>query len=84
MNTNRQKFNLGTGIGYSVLDVINSFEKVTGEKLNYKIVGRRPGDITKVWANPEFAEKVLGWKAEKGLDKMTLSAWKWEKAIAKN
>ncbi len=82
--TKPEIFNLGTGIGYSVLDVINSFEKVTGEKLNYKIVGRRPGDITKVWANPEIAEKVLGWKAEKGLDEMTLSAWKWEKAIAKN
>ena len=77
-------FNLGTGNGYSVLEVINSFEKVTGEKLNYKIVGRRPGDITKVWANPEFAEKVLGWKAEKGIDEMTFSAWEWEKAIAKN
>jgi UDP-glucose 4-epimerase len=81
--TKPEIFNLGTGIGYSVLDVINSFEKVTGEKLNYKIVGRRAGDITKVWANPEFAEKVLGWKAEKGLDEMSLSAWKWEKAIAK-
>ena len=79
--TKPEIFNLGTGIGYSVLDVINSFEKVTGEKLNYKIVGRRAGDITKVWANPEFAEKVLGWKAEKGLDEMTLSAWKWEKKI---
>jgi len=81
--TKPEIFNLGTGIGYSVLDVINSFEKVTGEKLNYKIVGRRSGDITKVWANPEFAEKVLGWKAEKGLDEMSLSAWRWEKAIAK-
>lgn len=73
-------FNLGTGIGYSVLDVIKSFEKVSGKKLNYKIVDRRAGDIEKVWANPSFTNRELGWKAEKGLDDMTSSAWKWELA----
>lgn len=79
---NLEIFNLGTGNGYSVLEVINSFEKVTGEKLNYKIVDRRPGDVTEVWADTRFANKELGWKAEKGIDEMTLSAWKWEKALA--
>ena len=75
-------FNLGTGTGYSVLDVIRAFEKVTGEKLNYKIVPRRPGDIEMVWADTRFANDELGWKAEKTLDEMMSSAWKWEKALA--
>jgi len=74
-------FNLGTGNGFSVLEVINSFEKVSGTKLNYKIVGRRPGDVIEVWADTSFANKELGWKAEKGLDEMMLSAWNWEKAL---
>jgi len=73
-------FNLGTGNGYSVLEAIKSFEKVTGKKLNYKIVGRREGDIEQVWADPAFSNKELGWKAEKGLDEMMSSAWKWELA----
>jgi len=77
-------FNLGTGNGYSVLEVIKSFEKVTGLKLNYKIVDRREGDITQVWANPDFSNNELGWKAEKGIDEMTLSAWKWEQALKNN
>jgi len=77
-----ETFNLGTGTGYSVLDVINSFEKVNGLKLNYKIVPRRPGDIEKVWADTRFANEELGWKAEKNMDEMMLSAWEWEKALA--
>ena len=77
-----ETFNLGTGTGYSVLDVINSFEKVNDVKLNYKIVPRRPGDIEKVWADTRFANKELGWKAEKNIDEMMLSAWEWEKALA--
>lgn len=80
MHSNFEIFNLGTGIGYSVLDVINSFEKVSGLKLNYKIVDRREGDITKVWANPDFSNEVLGWKAQRNLDDMIASAWKWEQA----
>lgn len=84
MKNDFEIFNLGTGNGYSVLDVINSFEKVTGLKLNYKIVDRREGDITQVWANPDFSNNELGWKAEKGIDEMTLSAWKWELALRKN
>lgn len=74
-------FNLGTGKGYSVLETINAFEKVSGVKLNYKIVGRRAGDIEKVWADPIFSNIELGWKAEKGLEEMMLSAWKWELAL---
>ena len=79
---NLEIFNLGTGTGYSVLDVINSFERVSGEKLNYKIVPRRPGDVERVWADTLFANDELGWKAEKDLDEMMSSAWKWEKALA--
>ncbi|PKP46883.1 MAG: UDP-glucose 4-epimerase GalE [Bacteroidetes bacterium HGW-Bacteroidetes-11] len=79
---NLEIFNLGTGTGYSVLDVINSFERVSGEKLNYKIVPRRPGDVERVWADTRFANDELGWKAEKDLDEMMSSAWKWEKALA--
>ncbi len=82
MKKNCEVFNLGTGNGFSVLEVIKSFEKVAGVKLNYKIVDRRPGDITEVWADTSFANRELGWKAEKGLDEMTLSAWKWELALA--
>jgi UDP-glucose 4-epimerase len=72
-------FNLGTGKGISVLEIIKSFEKVSGVKLNYQIVERRPGDIEKIWADPSFANRELGWKAEKTLDEMMLSAWNWEK-----
>lgn len=75
-------FNLGTGNGFSVLEVINSFEKVTGEKLNYKIVDRRAGDVEIVYADTTFANIELGWKAKKTLDEMMLSSWNWEKALA--
>lgn len=84
MKEDFEVFNLGTGNGYSVLGVIKSFEKMSGQKLNYKIVDRRPGDIEKVWANPDFSNRELGWKAQRGLDEMTLSAWKWEKALRDN
>jgi UDP-glucose 4-epimerase len=76
-------FNLGTGKGYSVLEAIRSFEKVSGQKLKYRIVGRRPGDIEQVWADTSCANNELGWKAEKSLDDMMLSAWKWEQALAR-
>ena len=75
-------FNLGTGNGMSVLEVIESFERVSNEKLNYQIVPRRPGDVEKMWADTRFANEELGWKAELGLDEMMASAWKWEKALA--
>jgi len=76
-------FNLGTGNGFTVLEVIESFERVTGLKLNYKIVERRAGDIEKVWADTSYANSELGWKAKRSLDEMTRSAWEWEKALQK-
>lgn len=78
---NYEVFNLGTGKGLSVLEIINGFEKATGKKLNYKIVDRRPGDVEKIWADTTFANQELGWKAEKGLEETLLSAWNWEKRI---
>jgi len=76
-------FNLGTGNGFSVLEVINSFEKNAGLKLNYKFVERRAGDIEKMWADTSFANKELGWKAEKTIDDMMFSAWNWELSLKK-
>lgn len=71
-------FNLGTGNGVSVLELIRSFERATGVKVPYRIAGRRTGDIEKVWAEPSRANKVLGWKAGISLDDTMLSAWKWQ------
>lgn len=71
-------FNLGTGNGVSVLELINTFEKATGVKVPHKIVGRREGDIEKVWANPEKANTVLGWKAVETLEDTLKSAWNWQ------
>ncbi len=72
-------FNLGTGKGISVLEMITSFEKATGLKLPYKITGRRPGDIEQVWADTGLANKTLGWKAEHSIGDALLSAWNWER-----
>ena len=74
-------FNLGTGDGVSVLQIVNAFEKVTSVKLNYKIVDRRAGDIEKIWADTTLANVELGWKAEKGLEETLLSSWNWEKKL---
>jgi UDP-glucose 4-epimerase len=74
-------FNLGTGKGLSVFEMIEAFERSTGQKLNYKVVGRREGDIEKVYADTSYANAELGWKAEKGVDEMLLSAWKWEERL---
>jgi UDP-glucose 4-epimerase len=74
-------FNLGTGNGVSVLEAVHAFEKATGVKLNYQIVGRRAGDIEKIWADTTFANEELGWKAETGLEETLLSAWLWEKKV---
>lgn len=71
-------FNLGTGNGNSVFEVIKSFEKVSGTKLNYQVVGRREGDVEQVYADTRFANEELGWKAEKDLEETLLTAWKWE------
>lgn len=78
---NYEVFNLGTGTGVSVLEMVKGFENATGVKLNYKIVGRRAGDIEKIWADTTLANEELGWKAEKGLDETLKSAWEWEKKI---
>ena len=76
-----ETFNLGTGTGSSVLEVIHSFEKVSGKKLPYKIVGRREGDVTSAYANTNAANNVLGWKAQFTLDEAMASAWKWEQKV---
>ncbi len=74
-------FNLGTGKGNSVLEVIKSFERVSGQKLPYQIVERRNGDVETSFAGTELANKVLGWKAERNLDDAIRDAWEWEKAL---
>jgi UDP-glucose 4-epimerase len=76
-----ETFNLGTGTGSSVLEVIHAFEKVSGQKLPYKIVARREGDITEAYANTHKANTILGWKAESTLEEAMASAWKWEQKI---
>jgi len=79
--TNYEVFNVGTGKGSSVLEVISSFEKASGKKLNYKIVDRRAGDIISAYADTTRANTVLGWKAQSTLDEAMKSAWDWEKKI---
>lgn len=77
-------FNLGSGVGSSVLEVITSFEKVSGKQFPYKIVDRREGDVTRAYASTEKANNVLGWKTELSLDEAMDSAWKWEQKVRKN
>ncbi|CAL2083439.1 UDP-glucose 4-epimerase [Tenacibaculum sp. 190524A02b] len=77
-HNNFEYFNVGTGKGSSVLEIVNSFEQVTHQKLNYKIVGRRAGDITAAYADTTIANKELNWKTEKSLNEALLSAWKWQ------
>ncbi|MFD1615663.1 UDP-glucose 4-epimerase GalE [Gelatiniphilus marinus] len=81
--TNYETFNLGTGTGSSVLEVIKAFEKVSGEKLNYKIVGRREGDVISAYADTAKANNELGWKTKLTLDDAMRSAWKWEQVVRK-
>lgn len=76
-------FNIGTGEGYSVLQAIRAFEQATGVHVPYQIGDRRPGDVTKVYADTQKANRELGWKAERSLDNMMATAWEWEKAINK-
>ena len=76
-----ETFNLGTGTGSSVLEVITAFEKISGQKLPYKIVGRREGDVISAYANTDKANTVLGWKAQSSLEDALSSAWKWEQKI---
>ena len=74
-------FNIGTGRGVSVLELVHRFEEANGVKINYKIVGRRAGDIIAIWADPTLANTELGWKAERSLDETLRAAWAWEKHL---
>ena len=78
---NFEIFNLGTGQGTSVFEIIDTFEKVTGVKLNYKKAERRPGDVACIYADASLANRELGWKAEKSMEETLLSAWNWEKQL---
>lgn len=83
-NGNYDVFNVGTGTGYSVLEIIHAFERATGVSLKYTIGDRRAGDIEKVWGNVNKSREQLGWKAELGIDEMMASAWKWENYLKHN
>ncbi len=74
-------FNIGTGNGNSVLEAVLAFEKVSGQKLNYKFVPRREGDVVKVYADTKRANEELGWKAKHSLEEALASSWKWEKKL---
>jgi len=84
MDKNYEVFNIGTGTPNSVLEIIQAFEKVSKMSLPYRFAGRREGDIEKVWADISLVNTVLGWKAEKSLEDMMLSAWNWELALKNN
>ena len=77
-NAGVQVINLGTGHGYSVLDIVKAFEAVNGIKVPYQIVARRPGDIAECWADPKKAKELLGWTAEKNLEDMCRDSWRWQ------
>jgi UDP-glucose 4-epimerase len=77
-------FNIGTGRGNTVLDVIHAFERATGVKVNYEIGPRRAGDVEQVWGDVTKSTNKLGWKAQLGIDTMMSSAWEWEKYISQN
>jgi len=76
-------YNLGTGRGYSVLEMVKAFEKAAGKKVPYKVIGRRPGDIACCYADPAKAEKELSWKAVRNIDEMCLDTWRWQSANPK-
>lgn len=71
-------WNLGTGTGYSVLDIVKAFEQASGCSIPYQVTPRRPGDIAECWADPSKAERELGWKASRGLDSMMIDTWRWQ------
>jgi len=73
-----ETYNLGTGTGYSVLEMVRAFEKVSGRKIPYQVVQRRPGDIAVSYADPSKAKQELGWSAQRGLDQMCKDAWRWQ------
>ena len=71
-------FNLGTGTGYSVLDMVKAFSRVTGREIPYKIAPRRPGDLATVYSSPDKSAELLGWKAQYSLEDMCRDAWNWQ------
>lgn len=81
-NDNYEYFNVGTGTGSSVLEVIKAFESATNQKLPYKIVDRRPGDVVKIYANTDLANKELNWSAKLGLEQMMKDAWRWQQKVS--
>jgi UDP-glucose 4-epimerase len=81
MDKHTEFFNIGCGKGYSVLEVINAFEKTTAKKLNWSFAARRQGDIEQIWADSSFSNNTLKWKAERGIEEMVGSAWQWELAL---
>jgi UDP-glucose 4-epimerase len=70
--------NLGTGVGYSVLDVVKAFERASGRQVPYKVVPRRPGDLPSYYADATLAKTLLGWQARRGLDQMCADSWRWQ------
>lgn len=83
-HTGCHTWNLGTGSGYSVMEILSAFEKASGVKIPYKILARRPGDIAECWSNPQKALDDLGWKAELNLHDMVSDAWKWQSNLPKD
>ncbi len=71
-------WNLGTGTGYSVLEIVKAFEQASGRSIPYQVTPRRPGDIAECWADPSKAERELGWRASRGLDSMMIDTWRWQ------
>jgi len=76
--------NLGTGRGYSVLEMVQAFSKASGKPVPYRIVERRPGDIAQCYADPSLARATLGWQAQLGIDAMCADTWRWQQWAAKN
>ena len=71
-------YNLGTGRGFSVLEMVRAFERASGRKIRYRIAGRRPGDIAVCYADPGLANEELRWRAERGIEEMCADAWRWQ------
>ncbi|HEY3431630.1 MAG TPA: UDP-glucose 4-epimerase GalE [Rhodocyclaceae bacterium] len=76
--------NLGTGKGYSVLEMVKAFENASGQAIPYEVVDRRPGDIAECWSDPGLASKLLGWQARRGIDEMCRDTWRWQQWVKKN
>ena len=71
--------NVGTGRGYSVLELVRAFEQASGRKVPHEVVARRPGDVAELWADPARAEQVLGWSASRGIEEMCADTWRWQR-----